>query len=95
MPIKATRALLTAALDGSLAKAEMRVDACFGLEVPLEAPGVDSAILTPRETWADKQAYDAQASRLARMFVDNFAQFESHVDADVRDAAPVIRAAAE
>jgi phosphoenolpyruvate carboxykinase (ATP) len=95
MPIKATRALLTAALDGSLAKAEMRVDACFGLEVPLEAPGVDSAILTPRETWSDKQAYDAQASRLVRMFVDNFAQFESHVDADVRDAAPVIRAAAE
>jgi phosphoenolpyruvate carboxykinase (ATP) len=95
MPIKATRALLTAALDGSLAQAPMRVDACFGFEVPTEVPGVDSAILTPRETWADKEAYDAQAKKLVQMFIDNFAQFESHVDPDVRDAAPVIQAAAE
>ena len=95
MPIKATRALLTAALDGSLAQAEMRTDPCFGFEVPVSVPGVDDAILNPRETWANKQAYDAQAKKLVQMFVDNFAPFESHVDPDVRDAAPVVRAAAE
>ncbi|MDP2622045.1 MAG: phosphoenolpyruvate carboxykinase [Hyphomicrobiales bacterium] len=95
MPIKATRALLTAVLDGSLAQAPMRVEPSFGFEVPLEMPGVDRTILTPRETWADKKAYDEQARRLVQMFIDNFTRFESRVEPDVRDAAPVIREAAE
>jgi len=54
MPIKATRALLNAALDGSLNDAEFRTDANFGFQVPVAVPGVDSAILDPRETWANK-----------------------------------------
>jgi phosphoenolpyruvate carboxykinase (ATP) len=95
MPIKATRALLRAALDGSLKQKPTRVDPCFGFEVPVEMPGIDNTILTPRETWSDKKAYDTQASRLVQMFIDNFTQFEGRVDPDVRDAAPVIRAAAE
>jgi len=95
MPIKATRALLAAALDGSLAGAEFRTDANFGFAVPVSVPGVDSSILDPRATWADKAAYDRQAKRLVGMFVDNFAKFEDHVDATVADAAPRVQEAAE
>ncbi|MCP4999022.1 MAG: phosphoenolpyruvate carboxykinase (ATP), partial [Hyphomicrobiales bacterium] len=64
MPIKATRALLNAALDGSLNEAEMRTDPNFGFEVPLSVAGVDDRLLDPRETWADKQAYDIEARSL-------------------------------
>ncbi len=95
MPIAATRALLTAALDGSLKGAQFRTDANFGFAVPVEVPGVDAAILDPRGTWSDKAAYDAQARRLVSMFVENFGKFEDHVDADVRSAAPAGRTAAE
>jgi phosphoenolpyruvate carboxykinase (ATP) len=88
MPIKATRALLNAALDGSLNDAEFRRDANFGFEVPVLVPGVDSAILDPRSTWADGDAYDRTAQKLVGQFVDNFAQFAEHVDQSVREAAP-------
>ncbi|MGH6859489.1 MAG: phosphoenolpyruvate carboxykinase, partial [Phyllobacterium sp.] len=79
MPIKATRALLTAALDGSLKNAEFRTDPNFGFAVPVAVPGVDASILDPRSTWADKPGYDAQASKLVDMFIRNFDKFESHV----------------
>ena len=95
MPIKATRALLTAALDGSLKGAEFRTDANFGFEVPVSVPGVDGKILDPRSTWADKSAYDRQASKLVGMFISNFSKFETHVDAQVRSAAPQMQQAAE
>ena len=95
MPIKATRALLAAALDGSLNEAEFRVDPNFGFEVPVAVTGVDTAILDPRGTWADKAAYDVQAARLVNMFIENFAKFEAHVDGSVRDAAPRVQVAAE
>ncbi|MBO6510317.1 MAG: phosphoenolpyruvate carboxykinase [Roseibium sp.] len=95
MPIKATRALLQAALSGDLKDAEFRTDANFGFEVPVAVDGVDSQILTPRETWADKEAYDAQATKLVQMFVDNFETFEDHVDGAVLSAAPAVRLAAE
>ena len=75
MPIKATRALLDAALSGELDGVEFRTDAVFGFEVPVEVPGVLSALLDPRSTWADPAAYDARAAELAAMFRDNFAQF--------------------
>jgi phosphoenolpyruvate carboxykinase (ATP) len=88
MPIKATRALLAAALDGSLAGAPFRRDPNFGFDVPVAAPGVDDALLDPRRTWADPAAYDLQAAKLVKMFVENFAQYESHVGDDVRAAAP-------
>ena len=88
MPIKATRALLNAALDGSLGDAEFRKDANFGFDVPVAVAGVDSAILDPRSTWADGEAYDQMAQKLVQLFVDNFAEFEAHVDEGVRQAAP-------
>lgn len=95
MPIKATRALLAAALDGSLKDAEFRTDPHFGFQVPAAVPGVDSAILDPRSTWADGAAYDAQARKLAGMFRANFEKFETHVDDAVRAAAPQLPMAAE
>ncbi len=95
MPIKATRALLDAALTGSLKSQPMRTDPMFGFQVPLALPGVDSKILNPRETWADGAAYDAQAKALVDMFNKNFAKFEAHVDADVKAAAPALKQAAE
>ena len=88
MPIKATRALLNAALDGSLNNADFRTDPNFGFKVPVSVPGVDQAILDPRSTWADKDAYDQTARKLVQQFIDNFAQFESHVDEGVRQSAP-------
>ncbi len=88
MPIKATRALLNAALDGSLNDAEFRRDDNFGFDVPVAVPGVDTAILDPRSTWADPEAYDAMAAKLVQLFIDNFAEFETHVDEGVRNAAP-------
>ena len=88
MPIKETRALLAAALDGSLNDAEMRTDYNFGFEVPVHVHDVDSVILRPRRTWDDRDAYDAQAQKLVKMFIDNFEKFNEHVDPEVRAAAP-------
>ena len=87
MPIKATRALLTAALDGSLNEATFRKDPNFGFEVPVTVPGVDATLLDPRATWADKAGYDAQAQKLVNMFSENFAQYLPYIDEDVKAAA--------
>jgi phosphoenolpyruvate carboxykinase (ATP) len=87
MPIKATRALLTAALDGSLAEAEFRKDPNFGFDVPVNVEGVPDMLLDPRRTWNDKDAYDAQAAKLVQMFADNFAQYVPFIDDDVKAAA--------
>jgi phosphoenolpyruvate carboxykinase (ATP) len=89
MPIKATRALLNAALDGSLNSADFRIDPNFGFEVPVAVPGVDTALLDPRGAWADPEAYDRTAGELVRKFIDNFAQFADHVDESVLSAAPI------
>jgi phosphoenolpyruvate carboxykinase (ATP) len=95
MPIAATRALLAAALDRSLNKAEFRTDPNFGFAVPVAVAGVDPAMLDPRRTWADKAAYDRQAKKLVGMFTANFEKFEAHVDASVMGAAPILLEAAE
>ena len=89
MPIKATRGLLNAALDGSLNNAEFRKDPNFGFEVPVAVPGVETRLLDPRGAWADAVQYDETAQTLVRQFVDNFAEFAEHVDEGVRQAAPV------
>ena len=95
MPIKVTRALLNAALDGSLDRAEMRTDANFGFAVPVAVDGVDARILNPRGTWAEPRAYDAMARKLVGMFVRNFAKFEAHAATDVKAASPAALMAAE
>ena len=87
MPIKATRALLTSALDGSLNEATFRKDPNFGFDVPVTVPGVDAGLLDPRSTWDDKDAYDAAATKLVGMFADNFEQYVPYIDEDVKAAA--------
>ncbi|MFV0513278.1 MAG: phosphoenolpyruvate carboxykinase [Jhaorihella sp.] len=87
MPIKATRVLLTAALDGSLAETEFRRDPNFGFDVPVSVEGVAEVLLDPRRTWDDQNAYDAQAAKLVQMFADNFEQYVPHIDEDVKAIA--------
>ena len=89
MPIRVTRRLLSAALDGSLAQTEFRRDPYFGFSVPAEVPGVETQVLSPVETWTNKAAFAETATRLVTMFRENFKRFENHVDADVRAAEPV------
>jgi phosphoenolpyruvate carboxykinase (ATP) len=87
MPIKATRALLSAALDGSLANATFRKDPNFGFDVPVSVAGVADILLDPKRTWDDGAAYDVQANKLVNMFSDNFEQYVPHIDEDVKAAA--------
>ncbi|MBV7377305.1 phosphoenolpyruvate carboxykinase [Maritimibacter dapengensis] len=87
MPIKATRTLLTAALDGSLSDVEFRKDPNFGFEVPVRVDGVAEVLLDPRRTWNDKDAFDAQAEKLVKMFAENFEQYLEYIDDDVKAAA--------
>jgi phosphoenolpyruvate carboxykinase (ATP) len=88
MKIKFTRAMIRAALAGMLDVVSYAKDGIFNLDVPLACPDVPADVLTPRNTWADKAAYDAQARKLARMFADNFRTFEPQVSGDVRAAGP-------
>jgi len=88
MPIRVTRRLLTAALDGSLSRADFRRDPYFGFAVPTSVPGVEPHILYPVKTWQNKAEFAETAKRLIDMFNENFKRFESHVDSDVRSAAP-------
>ncbi|PVE25122.1 phosphoenolpyruvate carboxykinase (ATP) [Microvirga sp. KLBC 81] len=94
MPIRVTRRLLTAALDGSLSRADFRRDPYFGFAVPTSVPGVEPHILYPVKTWQDKAEFAATAKRLIAMFNENFKRFEGHVDSDVRSAAPQMSIAA-
>ena len=86
MPIKATRALLTAALYGDLVARPRHSDPVFGLEVPTSCPGVDSTLLRPRDTWADKAAYDRAARDVASRFAGNFTKYQGHVEEEVEAA---------
>ncbi len=88
MKIKFTRAMIGAALSGALDRVTYVRDTRFNVDVPVECPDVPADVLNPRSTWSDPAAYDAQAAKLARMFVDNFAAFESDVSPEVRAAAP-------
>src|SRR5262249_31906138 len=93
MSLPATRALVNLALAGELDNAPKEADPVFGFLVPTAAEGVDPAILRPRDTWADKAAYDTQARKLAAMFTENFQKCVPFVTSAVRFAPPVPRAA--
>jgi phosphoenolpyruvate carboxykinase (ATP) len=91
MPIKATRALLTAALNGTLVEGQFRKDANFGFDVPVACDGVDAVLLNPRDTWGNAAGeaadYDAQAAKLVDMFANNFAKYVPFIDDDVKACA--------
>jgi phosphoenolpyruvate carboxykinase (ATP) len=88
MKLSYTRAMITAALNGSLNKVGFEAHPVFGYMMPSACPNVPAELLNPRNTWADKSAYDAQANKLANMFVSNFEQFAAGVDAEILAAAP-------
>jgi phosphoenolpyruvate carboxykinase (ATP) len=94
MPIQATRKLLTAALDGSLAGASFRQDPYFGISVPRMVEGIEPHLLDPVKTWADKKAFDETAKNLVEMFRKNFVKYEAHVDPTVKAAQPGVAKAA-
>ena len=83
-----TRAMVTAALDGTLEKADFVEDPVFGLSVPTAVPQVPSEVLRPRDTWADPAEYDAAAEKLAGMFKKNFERFAADVPDEIRHAGP-------
>ena len=88
MKIAHTRAMIRAVLSGALDTVAFSKDPVFNLDIPVSCPGVPADVLTPRATWADGAAYDAQAAKLARMFVENFKTFEEGVSAEVLAAGP-------
>jgi phosphoenolpyruvate carboxykinase (ATP) len=93
MPIQATRAIVRGILSGELAKSETTSDPVFGLRVPVACDGVEGNLLDARSTWADPAAYDAQAERLAAMFVKNFDQYAGDVRPEILAAGPKATAA--
>jgi phosphoenolpyruvate carboxykinase (ATP) len=88
MKIAYTRAMIAAALSGALDHVSYDKDLLFNLDVPTACPGVPSEVLKPRNTWVNPAEYDAQAAKLAKMFVDNFKSFEADVTPEVRAAGP-------
>ena len=81
--------MIHAALNGSLKKVEYSKHPVFGMLMPCTCPGVPEEFLNPRNTWADKKAYDAQAKMLAGLFVENFKVYESKVSEEILSAAPI------
>ena len=88
MAIPHTRAMIRAALSGSIAEASCAPDPIFGLGVPSAVEGVPAEVLNPRATWSDPAAYDAQARRLAAMFRENFARYADQAGEEIKAAAP-------
>ena len=87
MPIKVTRAVLTATLDGSVGESGFRTDENFGFEVPLRVNKIDQTLLIPRDTWANASDYDNQAQKLVTMFSDNFERYKQLVDDSILKVA--------
>ena len=88
--LKYTRAIVDAIHSGALSNVATSEDPIFGLQVPTSCPDVPAEMLTPRNTWADKAAYDAQAKKLAKLFVDNFKKYEGQASAEVRAGGPKV-----
>jgi phosphoenolpyruvate carboxykinase (ATP) len=90
MKLKYTRAMITAALSGKLDKVDYKSHEVFGLAMPTECPEVPKDILFPRNTWADKNAYDETANKLAEKFVKNFEKFADNASNEILAGAPKV-----
>lgn len=88
MSLRFTRAMITAAMEGRLAEVSYEQDPVFGLYFPTSCPNVPTDVLNPRNTWADKQAFDKQAHKLAHAFNANFARFVEQTDPSIVVAGP-------
>lgn len=90
MKLSYTRKMLTEALAGNLEDVNYDTDPIFGLSIPTAIDGVPDEVLIPRNTWADKDAYDDKAKKLANMFIENFEQFASEASDELLSAAPKV-----
>ena len=90
MKLSYTRAMITAAMNGKLDNVEFSTLPVFELAIPTSCEGVPTEILNPRETWADKNAYDETANKLAAQFVKNFEKFEAESSEAIKSAAPKV-----
>ncbi|NDC42927.1 MAG: phosphoenolpyruvate carboxykinase (ATP), partial [Chitinophagia bacterium] len=90
-----TRAMITAAMKGELNNVDYTAHPVFGVLMPASVPNVPSEILVPRNTWADKEAYDKKANELANLFVKNFEKYAAQANDEIRSAAPVVLMSAE
>jgi phosphoenolpyruvate carboxykinase (ATP) len=88
MKLSLTRAIIDAIHSGQLGRVRTIPHPVFGVGVVAECPGVPQEVLNPRDTWADKAAYDATAKKLAQLFINNFKAYESGASAEVREASP-------
>jgi len=87
MSIKATRACINAILDGSIEEQEFDKTDVFGFNIPKKLEGVESSILNPRNTWENKDLFDASQKELAKMFIENFKKYIT-ADSDFSGAGP-------
>jgi len=92
MSLKDTRSIISAAMNGQLNDVKYEAHPVFGILMPESCPNVSSEVLNPRNTWADKNAYDRQANELAQLFVKNFAQYANQANEEIMSAAPKVAA---
>ena len=92
--LRYTRAMITAALEGKLDNVEYKEHQVFGLKMPVSCPDVPDEILDPRNTWSDKDAYDAKSNELAQKFVKNFETYSDFAKDEIMAAAPRVAAKA-
>ena len=90
MKLKFTRAMITAALEGRLNNVEFETHPVFGMAIPKSCPDVSTELLNPRNTWADKNAYDEKAKYLGSLFIRNFEKYAAGVNEEILNAAPKI-----
>jgi phosphoenolpyruvate carboxykinase (ATP) len=95
MSLKHTRSMITAAMNGELNNVSYEAHPIFGVLVPQTCPNVPAEILNPRDTWADKEAYDKKANELAQLFVKNFDKYAAQANEEIRSAAPTVMVGAE
>ena len=94
MKLRYTRSMITAALTGQLNNITFNTHEVFGLAMPASCPEVPDEVLSPKNTWNDKAAYDAKANELAEEFIANFEQFRSQANEEILSAAPKVSATA-
>ena len=94
MKLSYTRSMITAALNGELEGVQYSNHEVFGLSMPNTCPNVPDELLSPRNTWADKSAYDAKANELAEAFVNNFTKYADNANDEIMAAAPKVAAKA-
>ena len=89
MPLKFSRAIVDAILEGSLKNAPTKIDPVFNLEMITQCPEVHDQLLQPKLTWRDPQAYDIAANQLALMFIENFKKFKNNCSSSIFAAGPL------